>query len=347
MKLRTEELQREFRLAATKSHLGLAVSLTEQCNFRCTYCYETFELRAMSEELFEGLRKFVQKRIPELRTFSLSWFGGEPLLERKRMASFTAYCRELCRMHSVRMADASVPTNAWGLTRTVLEELVSAGVRTYMVSLDGEGDIHDQTRQLISGKGTFNRIYENLLSLRESESEFKIILRLHLHKENIQSQFSLADRLHEDFGSDLRFSLHPITIGNFGGESVKTMNLLSSDSHAIESALVRRFRPESNDGTEIRPEINVCYASKPNHLFVRPSGQLAKCTSALDREDNDIGRLRPDGTLQLDERKALEWSFGFRTGDSQDLSCPFFTKPQVQPITIYRPRKRDGEVALN
>lgn len=330
-------LQQEFARAATPHHLGLAVSLTEQCNFRCTYCYESFELNAMSEDIYDGLIAFVTRTIPTLGSFSLNWFGGEPLLEWRRMASFTRYCRTLANEHGVTMPVATVPTNAWGLTPQVLGDLVSAGIGLYMISLDGTVDMHNRTRKRISGQGTFERIYKNLLAAARTDEDFQIVLRLHLHADNIDSQKDLVQQLARDFGADERFKLQPISLGNFGGETIESLNLLRrGQGDSVPLQLRNMFRPSTSFAApESEPQVKVCYAAKPNHIFIRPNGRLAKCTSALDRPDNDVGRLLPTGHLNMDETKALLWSFGFQTGKAADLSCPFFTKPREQAMQFH------------
>jgi hypothetical protein len=96
-----------------------------------------------------------------------------------------------------------------------------------------------------------------------------------------------------------------------------------------------RVHPANHTKTDaLEPEPAVCYAAKPNHIFIRPNGMISKCTSALDREDNNIGHLLPTGEIEVDDAKALAWSFGFKTEQAQDLSCPYWTKPQEQVITF-------------
>jgi len=331
-----QALQKAFIAAASPHIFGLAVSLTEQCNFRCTYCYEKFELQAMSDPLYHGLKVLVETRIPALKHFNLSWFGGEPLLDWQRMVDFSAYCRSLCAQYGVHMPACTVPTNAWGLSTEVLQAMCEAGVAEIMVSLDGLEEQHNQTRRLISGRGTFERVYANLRKAAITPYDFNIVLRMHLHADNIESQIALTQQLARDFGNDPRFTLHPITIGDFGGDTVKSMSLLRVGSHeGIENQLLELFRPGALTKTNaMEPELAVCYAAKPNHIFIRPNGMISKCTSALDREDNNIGRLLPTGEIEVDDAKALAWSFGFKTGQAQDLSCPYWTKPQEQVITF-------------
>ncbi len=334
--MNTIQLQQAFIAASTPQVLGLAISLTEQCNFRCTYCYEKFELQAMKPELFDGLKKMVNMRIPSLKHFSLNWFGGEPLLDWQRMVEFGDHCRTLCKQHGVTMQRSTVPTNAWGLTSDVLRALCDVGISHFMVSLDGMLEDHNSTRKLISGRGTFERIYNNLLNAKNSNHDFEIVLRLHLHNDNVESQINLSKKLAEDFSNDPRFKLLPITLGDFGGDGIKTMNLLTKENNSeIEKIINSNFRHKPHDPTHTTPpneNVDVCYAAKPNHIFIRPNGMISKCTSALDRDDNNIGQLHPNGEIQVDDNKALAWSFGFRTGKAEDLSCPYWGKPQESII---------------
>src|SRR5215211_2329775 len=62
--------------------LHLIVLPTEQCNFRCTYCYEDFSIGRMSSEVIQGVKRLIDRRLPSLKSLSVSWFGGEPLLGR-------------------------------------------------------------------------------------------------------------------------------------------------------------------------------------------------------------------------------------------------------------------------
>ena len=322
-------LKQKFIQSTLATHLGLAVSPTEHCNFRCTYCYEDFEIGEMSDATYTALKRFVAKRMPQLKSFTLSWFGGEPLLAFEKVVDFTRYCKDLAAQYGVSMPRATMPTNASALTPANLVELVDAGVRYFMISLDGQAEIHNQTRKTINGKPTFDRVYQNLLAARacQTEEPFEILLRLHLHENNVASQFALAEQLAVDFAADTRFDILPIALGNFGGESVKSLALLKSGSDSIIKEIYRRFGRQTPQAA-VEHEVEVCYAAKWNHIFIRPDGRISKCTSALNRADNDIGQLLENGEITFDEQKALLWSFGFQTGKKSDLDCPFFDKPQ-------------------
>ena len=46
--------------------LELIILPTEKCNFRCTYCYEDFELGKMPEAVQRGIENLITHRAPGL-----------------------------------------------------------------------------------------------------------------------------------------------------------------------------------------------------------------------------------------------------------------------------------------
>ena len=64
------------------NHQRLILMPTEQCNLRCTYCYEDFRHRHMEPRVVTGVKRFLSKRAPKLDLLRIDWFGGEPLLAR-------------------------------------------------------------------------------------------------------------------------------------------------------------------------------------------------------------------------------------------------------------------------
>lgn len=59
--------------------LELILMPSEDCNFRCNYCYEDFVRGTMRPDVRLGIRNLVEKRLKYLDRLSVSWFGGEPL----------------------------------------------------------------------------------------------------------------------------------------------------------------------------------------------------------------------------------------------------------------------------
>ena len=76
----TNEDGNVLRKALSPHRLHLIILPTEQCNFRCKYCYEDFKVGKMAKFCVEGINKLISQRLPNTSNLTISWFGGEPLL---------------------------------------------------------------------------------------------------------------------------------------------------------------------------------------------------------------------------------------------------------------------------
>jgi uncharacterized protein len=120
----------------------LIILPTEKCNFRCSYCYEDFMIGKMKEPVIQGIERFMERRIPELSQFSISWFGGEPLMAKNIVLRIAAHASRLCKQHGVSL-DGGLTTNGYILDLDLFEELLSYNQRFFQITLDGWRDGHD------------------------------------------------------------------------------------------------------------------------------------------------------------------------------------------------------------
>ena len=137
------------RLLRRKSPFQMTLSLTNRCNFRCTYC--DIPLQERSEM---STAEWITA-IDELRAAGMgraSIMGGEPLL-RKDVADVIGHLRR-CGVH------ASMNTNGW-LVPERIDEL--ADLDLVCVTLDGPEPIHDGQRR----RGSYARVLRALEALRQ------------------------------------------------------------------------------------------------------------------------------------------------------------------------------------
>ncbi|MGO4813723.1 radical SAM protein [Cupriavidus sp. 2MCAB6] len=309
--------------------LELTLMPTEQCNFRCTYCYEDFSIGKMSPRVQAALKRFMINRMEGLKYLSFQWFGGEPLAAKNIVYELSAFAQKLCLDHGVGFGGA-LTTNGYLLDMQTVQKLFGLGQRGYQISLDGMGDAHDRTRKLTSGTGTFDRIWTNLKRLRDSELGVSVLLRVHLTPENAQSVKALAVMLREEFLHDPRFSVLLKPIENLGGPNSASIAALNKAERAkllgeMRSLLYRDMPSAEPSKTTVG---EVCYASRPNSFVIRADGRVQKCTVALSEAHNTVGNLTDDGSIRLDRPLMGQWMRGYETGDSRDLRCPAERFPQ-------------------
>ena len=329
--------------------LHLIILPTEQCNFRCTYCYEDFEIGQMKPNTVEAIKKLLAKRLPGLDHLHLSWFGGEPLMAKQIVSELNSFAQSGTSEHGVQFL-SSMTTNAYGLDFATFNTMLGLDVRDYQISIDGDEDEHDKTRKLVSGRGSFSRIWNNLLALRSSPETFKITLRLHVHQKNIDSLHRLLPRLYAEFGSDRRFVIFLKAVGNWGGESVKQLSLLKTPGEAI--AALKQSLDElgwfaaRQSATPAAAVFNPCYAAKPNSFVIRADGSLAKCTVAFSDPRNRVGQINDDGTLAIEGDKVRTFMRGFKSLDEGELHCPMKDMPKNPEVKVMRFERNAATVAV-
>lgn len=322
------------------SALNLILLPTEKCNFRCTYCYEDFAIGRMSIELVNGVKRLLEKQMPKLNSITLSWFGGEPLLAPELVLDISRHVVALCRQYQVKLGECSITTNAYQLDRELAGALHNCGQSHFHITLDGPEASHDRTRIRADGQGSFKRIWENLLALRNSKLDIEVLLRLHLFKNNIDAMKHLMPELTREFGTDPRFSVYLAPIEDYGGEGVKTLGILTGISR---QELVRMTEFDSTPWYRDAKSSNgspplVCYAAQARSFAIRADGRVVKCTHALNDPRNEIGYLDPDGTLLMDTTKMRPWLRGFVSGDAKELACPLQGMPPqdaVMPLKFH------------
>ena len=93
--------------------------------------------------------------------FTLTFFGGEPLLNLPVVYALAERMWNACRSRGVAM-NISIITNGLLLTEAVVDRLLPYGLTGVKITLDGDRATHDRLRPLRGGQGTFDRILANM-----------------------------------------------------------------------------------------------------------------------------------------------------------------------------------------
>ncbi|HEX5032143.1 MAG TPA: radical SAM protein [Candidatus Eisenbacteria bacterium] len=320
MILSPEDLARSL----SNERLHLILMPTEACNFRCVYCYEDFKYRRMEPWVVEAVRKWIASRAPGLRSLHLSWFGGEPLLARGVIRTLMQDARALRAANPGLHVTSNATTNAYLLTPAVLTELVDLGVTGYQVSFDGPREHHDQKRVLAGGGPTFDRIWSNLLAAREVPRAFSITIRLHVSQDNAEVAPRFLEQVRDAFGGDDRYDVYIRGLSRLGGPNDAALPVFDREEGA---EIMDRLKDLASRSMGLRlfeaePGHSICYAARANSFVVRANGRLNKCTIALEDPSNQVGALRPDGTVEIKPPSMTLWMRGLKSGDPTELKCP-------------------------
>lgn len=313
--------------ALDDKELELIIFPTEQCNFRCTYCYEDFAQGRLSPEHVAALKVLIETRCRDgLRHLRLSWFGGEPLVAYDIVRDISSHAHRCCLDHGTTL-NVNLTTNGWLLDEQRFLELASCGACEYQISLDGDQEEHDRTRVRKGGRPSFKRIYDvlttyNRMRLQGLLPDTNVILRLHLHPANTGSMLALARRIERDFDPRF-FSIYLKEVGYYGGQHDGSYAVFNETDRALSEVKtrLREILHAFIDESSIN-RIDVCYAGKANSFTIRANGSVGKCTLALDSDFNQVGTLTAGGTLALDGPALGRWVQVLAEMREEDLVCP-------------------------
>lgn len=273
----------------------------------------------MKPEIIQGVKRMISNRLGDLRRLKVSWFGGEPLLAINVVEDISGHIVSASRGAGLDYS-GDITTNGYLLDDAMLDRLTAVGVRDFQISLDGPEELHNRTRVRADGRGSFERIWQNLSDIRNSSAPVKVTLRVHVTPENLSVMPNFLARLRDVFLDDDRFSVNLKPVAQLGGPNDATLKTL--DKGTRRQTLARLNAILQTGENEHPPPDNACYAARPNSLMIRANGMLGKCTVSLTDPANDLGRLRPDGTLEMRNDRLIPWLRGWENGDRQALRCP-------------------------
>lgn len=310
------------------SELHLIILPTEDCNFRCVYCYESFKRGAMSQDLQDSIVTYLEKNIEKYESIYIEWFGGDPLHAPDVVLSLGKRLFDITHAHGKEWK-SHMTTNGYNLTPELAPELFKIGITNLTITIDGLCDDHDSRRVLNGGGGTFERIMDNLQYLKTTDLEFRIRIRHNFDPDSLQRAHQFIEFLGQEFGHDERFNdVNIRSISKWGGENDENLDVCDAKtarksryellSKALDHGLV-----EKGLKWYVYPSKYVCYASDPNSFVIGSDGKLMKCTIELDNHDrNIIGQVEKDGIFTIDTGKVAEWVLS-GTEDATCKSCYF------------------------
>jgi uncharacterized protein len=306
--------------------LELILLASEDCNFRCVYCSQQFKRGSMQPQVRAGVRSLVQNRIRRMQRLQISWFGGEPLMGYDAIEELAPLFHEITRNNGVFFT-SDITTNGYELTPERSRKMVQWGITNYQITLDGSPLEHDSHRILQDGKGTFTRIMDNIVAMKDYPEPFTVAVRVNFDNTNIDKLQPLFQLRKEELQDDTRFVMRFRPVEKWGGPNDAQLNTCGMDDlHQQWTSLTDEARAAGlaaeNLSQTLDPRSGVCYAARPFNYIVGADGKLMKCTVVLDTNPaNIVGNLGVDGTVHLHEDNFAKWVQPYYKTDTQSLSA--------------------------
>lgn len=147
-----------------RKHDYLRISLTDNCNFRCSYCMPDEDMDFLSDDHLmrpEEIEQFAKIFI-RLGTKKIRLTGGEPLV-RKDAA-------QIIQRLSALPVELTLTTNGF-LTDRFIDVFQQAGIRSVNVSLD---TLNSDKFQIITRRNKFDKVWSNIIELVQAGFHVKV-----------------------------------------------------------------------------------------------------------------------------------------------------------------------------
>jgi len=314
------------------SHLFLTINPTEHCNFRCTYCYESFKNGTMSQKVQNEIIKFVRENIHNYSGLIVGWFGGEPLMAMDCIANLSKNFMEICKFNK-KPYTASMTTNGYLLNYETFNELLTYKVRGYQISIDGTKELHNKQRITPNGKPTFDVIVRNLDDIRKSKrGDFAINIRSNVTYEIFDNLDKYVENVSNFCQSDDRFSVSFYKVGNWLDKVKDELRPQLIDDILVLKEIYKKFvesdKPININVDMLNPGGGVCYGGKLNNYLLCADGSLHKCTVDFEDPKSIVGKIE-NGTLSHNPR--------FYSMLSSSDNCPKYKNCFYAPICMGDP----------
>lgn len=285
------------------TNMGLTIAPTLDCNFRCVYCFENHIHGTMSDEVQNAVVKFIKKRAQILKSLSICWFGGEPLLSKKVIKHLSEKIIAICNEQGINYS-ASIISNAYLIDQTIISDFKAYKISDIQVTLDGTEQIHNARRKTVSGKSSFQTIVNNIKLLLEND--ISVSLRINIDNNNISYVEDLLRFLAEVpvFKERLVITFGKVSVVTEVCKSVEK-ECLTTEQYA--NSLIEFYRKIIGYGFKKclmvlypRPHFNYCTYDYASSYVIDPRGTIYKCWNHIGQKEKSCGSIIEDSMIPSD-----------------------------------------------
>lgn len=302
-----EVINKSKNIDNNESEFTLIINPTMNCNFKCWYCYESHILGSqLSEKTLNKVYKLIDNILiqkKELKSFVLSFFGGEPLMYYKKTSmQIIDYLRSKYNQYPNINFSVNFTSNGYLVNNDIINHLNMANESNhFQITLDGGEEYHNKVRDSGKKEGSYHVIVNAIKLL--IKNNIQVLLRINYTAENIHSVSSILNDINDIPAIDR----DNLTIGLFRvWQDDKGMNIKDTVDSVKLMFAENNFRIDINE-TILDNLNNPCYADKKNELLINFNGDIYKCTARDFNKENKYGTLNENGEVDWINDKLNEW----------------------------------------
>lgn len=270
-----------------RSHVGLTILPTIQCNLGCPYCFEGLKRSGMMDEATaDAIVEFIGQH-QLAKGYSISWFGGEPLLG---IGIMKYLLDKLSGLDKLKRTSHSIVTNGTLLNDSAIDLFKQYPLDSIQITFDGLEDAHNSKRFFVSGKGgSYDLILSNLDRFVRECPDTNVSLRFNVDKSNSDDYRRFAEMIAKRY-SGSKVSTYPALLRKTEGCSTYSYFTMA-DSVKFHKTLrnqngVTNWYPS--------PQWKGCTATCASSYVIGPEGEIYRCWEHVGKEDKIIGNIKDE-----------------------------------------------------
>ena len=300
---------------------AMCLHVAHDCNLRCHYCFAESgsfggSRGLMSLDTGKKAIDFLLENSGNRPHCEVDFFGGEPLLNFDVIKELVRYGRQRAEAAGKKIK-YTLTTNAVLLNDAVAEYLEQEGI-SVVLSLDGRPEVNDKMRPFANGKGSYDRIIDNILKfIAKRPNTSRYAIGKYYYVRGTYTHYNTdfyKDVLHlADLGIN-RISLEPVVAPAEQSYALQPEDLTQiKQSYDILAEKVLEyarngkeftffhFNAGLDDGPCLPKRISGCGAGH-EYVAVSPEGDLYPCHQFVGQQKYKLGSLN-DSPVALDNEK--------------------------------------------
>jgi uncharacterized protein len=304
-------------LRENSNFICLTLKITQDCNFKCDYCFEKHRKIYLEMNTIEKLCHIIKSYIirhKNINQIVTIWFGGEPLLHIKYIFAANESLKKLANEMNLHYSSRII-TNGY-LLENILSSIKMLSLTDIQITLDGTQEMHDSRRKSLDGKGSFDIIINNLKRIHD---KINLIIRANVDSANIDNIFCLYDYIRQlEINKNVTIYFQPMFVENYGGESECYLsNILQDETLNSKYINLLKYTHNLEKPKFIKAFCNVDFTGS---IVVSSDARLYKCWAATEQDNAEFATINdPVPDIIANMEKTI---FNFKS--DKCMGCIFF-----------------------
>mgnify|MGYP001058771036 CR=1 FL=1 len=287
------------KIAEKDEKFALTILTTTKCNARCFYCYEHgVEKKDMDQDVAVALINYIKENIGQ-RKLHITWFGGEPLVNKKVIDYISSTLTSLKIDFS-----ASMVTNGLLVTSVNSDDIKKWHLTKAQITLDGIGEEYNRIKNYSCYYASAFEVVISNIEWMLSNNIF-VTIRINFDPKEISNAINTIEYIYSKFGNNKYLRVYA---ANINDDKVILPNEQSEEENAylhIYKKLIDCDYVNGLPDLQLKAKMIYCGNVHKSFLVVNPDGSFYKCEHAVNREEEVVGNVF---SSDIDISKVHKWA---------------------------------------